>query len=203
MHIRWYRGIFSHNRKIMTFENTFFSVVILKHVCLRIQIQICNGFFEKKDVCTGPDYPCSQWPSRFHESPLLTWIVNNACESDILDIFPLGPISTCILTVSTQISHYFVKYCIRSGWLNYCHKIAYRALLKPPYRFSHNYAQHETTSVRSVIVFSASWKKFDHCPVPPEDGYQVISDFFDYANKVKTNSTKCEIRQVQGFCVIS
>ena len=142
-------------------------------------------FFEKKDVCTGPDYPCSQWPSRFYESRLLTWIVHNACKSDILDIFPLGPISTCISTVTTQISHYFVKYCVRSGWLNYCPIIAYKALIKCPYHFSHNYAQHKTTAARSVIEFRASWKKFDHRPVPPKDGYQVISDFLIMQIRVK------------------
>ena len=108
---------------------------------------------------------------------MLTKIVHNACKSDILYIFPHGPISTCLSTVTTQISHFFVKYCVSSGGLNYYPKIAYKALVKRPYRFSHNYAQHETTSARSVIEFRARWKKFDHRPVPPKYGYQVISNF--------------------------
>ena len=93
----------------MTFANAFFSVVILKYVCLRIQIHICIGFFIKWDVLTRPDYQRGQWPSRFCENRVLTEIVHNGCKSDILHIFTLGLINKWLSTVTAQKSHFFSK----------------------------------------------------------------------------------------------
>ena len=78
-------------------------------LCLRIQIHICIGFFIKWDVYTWPDYQRGQWPSRFCENRVLTEIVHYGCKSDVLHIFPLRPINTCLSTVTAQKSHFFSK----------------------------------------------------------------------------------------------